>query len=182
MIQFLYLSTYEDASCMRPEGLFGPIQFNLKVFIAADKYDVPSLPEQAGAKFKIRMSELSSPEDFISTVRELYEDAFDITKDMRRFAIEAAVSHASSLFNRDSKVDKKDKKADTFRKVIADIPAFGAEVMAGLLTKFDKREETFPRATAYRCHFCKININVSRACGSSVAYCPYCKEKASQFW
>ncbi|KAK4503125.1 hypothetical protein PRZ48_006552 [Zasmidium cellare] len=165
VIQFLYLSTFEDIPSFWPDRVFGPIQFNLKVFMAADKYDIPHLADQARAKFKTRISRCGNAQDFISTVRELYEDELDITKEMRKSAIEAAVSHASRLFEQDSKANEKDDQTDTFHKLIYDIPTFGAEVMAGFLAKVGQLEQSLQGGLKYRCRLCNIGIEITGTWG-----------------
>lgn len=55
MTKFLSLSTYDDAHCMLAGSLFGPMQFNLKIFMAAKEFDVPWQAGLAGLKFSARV-------------------------------------------------------------------------------------------------------------------------------
>lgn len=49
LIRFLYLSTYDDGACTG--SVQGPIQFNLRMFIAVDKFDIPHLRQLAYKNF-----------------------------------------------------------------------------------------------------------------------------------
>ncbi|KAK4503126.1 hypothetical protein PRZ48_006553 [Zasmidium cellare] len=131
MINFMYHSTYSDEWFTTSQADCGPMAFNLKVFNAADLYDIPGLRKLAQAKLLSRLDEMASFEDFRDTIKVLYGDGEtppSATAIRRKVLAIAMEIYAPSANKRRNSV-----KGNSIDDLVEDYPVFGKELAVALL-------------------------------------------------
>lgn len=175
LVRFLYRGEYDDTFCKGAESPWGPKQFNLKMFIAADKYEIPDLACYAKHKFQDLLNKIGDAQqrqDFMRAVYDLYHEAPDSAAELRGKVIEAGVSASHVLFEDGLKTQQEPEQADlTFQQLVRDVPEFGDEVMLAL-SKFARKK------TVFECPHCNCKFSVTSVRCDLQVHCPYCKKWA----
>lgn len=187
MVQYFYLSDFSDEVWTDAGCPLGPIEFNVDMFIAADKYDIPDLAELAINNFYRHVKQFANRGDFIRAVRTLLARAPNVagTAQLRDKAIQAATLHAKTLLA-SSNDDAADNAADnanaaTFKSLIADFPDFVEAVMKKLADHGDeklKRQALEQSTTMMECNACGRIFPCSEDEDASTVLCPNC----GSFW
>lgn len=97
MLDFMYTSDYSDYSDAVPgdESHVLPMSFNIHVFTAADKYDMPALSRVAAAKFKTLAETKWATSEFIDIITDVYDCArADRNSIMRQIVVSVSQAHA----------------------------------------------------------------------------------------
>lgn len=147
MVKFLYRATYSDDWCKLPQAECGPMAFNLKVFSAADLYDIPGLGQLAKTKLLSRLEEMADVQDFRSTIKLMYKDG-EMPLDsaaIRGKVIELALrEHCGSVDPVTGAVE--DTAIDD---LMEDFPVFGKDLLVAFMERFtllredaEKREQS----------------------------------------
>ncbi|KAF2165467.1 hypothetical protein M409DRAFT_24317 [Zasmidium cellare ATCC 36951] len=186
LVRFLYLATYDTAFCKKTDSPLGPMQFNLKMFIAADKYDVPDFADYAKKKFLSELDKVDSPaeeQDFIRAVKELYKAGPTSAAELRAKAVEAGTSNAHILLENGLKMSSKSKGDDlTFHRLIRDFPDFGDPIVLTLSVAFAEKKKSFTSTLMCRCDACRNQFNMTWVRNDVKVYCPVCREPARRLY
>ncbi|KXT00476.1 hypothetical protein AC578_1917 [Pseudocercospora eumusae] len=160
MIDFFYLSDYDDEMGIRDAQPCSPIMFNVLVFTIADKYDVQPLVDLATEKFCQRAESEWRTTAFANAVRELWENAPEGDRKMQNKVLEVSSAHANGLLKEDY--------GQAFRKLVAEITLFGTQFQLATLN----RTRNFLTAhSTYRCKSCNRQFSALKGQGR---VCPYC--------
>lgn len=169
VVQYLYTSDYEHID--------GALTHDVKVYTLADKLDIPLLVEKASTRFCARAKNLWDTEGFAAAIREIYENAPERDRSMRRAVVEISANHAKQLLEQESGVE--------FRKVVGEIVTFGIEFQLAAMSvrkwQLDEQLWYYCNQTrkafavsqdpmdGYRCPFCNYNNDDFSPCHSKIS-------------
>lgn len=156
----------------------GTIEFNVKMFAAADKFCIDGLGHLAALHFGFRLSLFDDRQDFIRAAYELYRNAPDAGADateMREMAVEKATRNSYDLLTDER---SKDEEAVDFGQLLRDIPEFGQLVMVRLAAAFAEKHHIDTDARTYRCDRCRSCFTIADDPLQRKIKCPLCTEIA----
>lgn len=188
MIDFFYLSNYNGATSLKKDRNAGTLRFSVKMFTAADKFDIQGLGDFALANFNFLVERCSGlePQDFFSAIREVYTAAPSSAVDMRKQLVTKTICQPLVLFNKTS-----DNLASSpeFQKLIETIPSFGVEVVIALTAAMEEKKAEMEKLKrgfdgSYVCHCanCDVDFKVIGKCNVPDLCCPRCRKSAIRFW
>lgn len=126
MIVFLYQNKYDDRSCL------ARMHFNLEVFIAADKFNIPGLAELARKKLMYSLDEMADFRDFLATIQTLYRQVPFHAPGIREKVV--ALAKATSLPPGNIQPDP--AKTQAIDCLVNEVPNFGKELLVALAQHF----------------------------------------------
>lgn len=188
LVKFLYLGSYDDSFSKTLGSPWGSMQFNIKVLIAADKYDIPDLGDYASQKLLARLPRvnLKNPagkQDFLHAVYELYQEGPASATKLRDELKEVGISNSHALFADDfKKSDDGNEETLAFHKLIRDVPEFGDQVMVTLSAAFAEKKKDSVGTSTYRCDTCQTQFVMTHGRYDLKVYCPHCKGPAKKLW
>jgi len=103
MIKFMYEEDYCDGSNTTEDGDQGaakPLVLSTKLYIIADKYDVPALKELAKRKYETAVSHRWDLTSFITSLELMYNHTPESDRLLKDVAIRAGTDHLIKLVNR----------------------------------------------------------------------------------
>lgn len=160
-------------SAKATERSLGTIEFNVRVYIMADKYDMPILARMACEKFKDRAEEIWNEPEFAAVVGEIYNIETGSKEQLREVAVEVCKLHCLGIF-------AKKNKASQLLQLMRTVPEFGAD-LAGILAAECIESASGLRLLMnerrYRCDEpdCAKSFVVNHhRTVDAVAHCPYC--------
>lgn len=189
VIDFFYLSGYNNKKNIAIQGsLLGPLQFSVKMYTAADKFDICGLGDLALHDFNVLVEQTSCmpPSEFISTIYEVYELAPNGETTMRNQMVSKTISQALFLFGKPSQTLP---SSPQFQKLIMDLPSFGTEVVLALTARVEEKmaemevlKKGFTGSETSHCPHCEVDFKVAKELKGEILYCPRCKKSAIRFW
>lgn len=116
MLHFLYRCDYDSSgNDQRPVS---PMLFNIKVYTAADKYDIPPLKSCARKKFDKVVDTCWDMDDFAHAITLIYSSTPPTDRGLRDIVVDVAHEHLKELL-----------KKDKFFRVLEETPGFAADII-----------------------------------------------------
>lgn len=179
MLLYLYLADYDDDTLDRPpydaEHVPGPLEFNVLMFIAGDKYDIPELSQLANDKFCDQAKEVEQQvwsSDLLGAVHQICSNTLQMpaASTLRKTAVALTVRRARRLLS----ANTTEPNGVTLMDLIGKMPDF-AEAIIGQLA--DTGEEEKPGTESRVCSNCCTMFHIRRSGDMGIwpCYCAYCK-------
>ncbi|KAK4503124.1 hypothetical protein PRZ48_006551 [Zasmidium cellare] len=185
LVRFLYLAKYDAKFCKTTESPWGPMQFHLKMFIAADKYDIQDLAGYAKQEFLSKLERVDSPadrRDFIHAVYELYQASPASETELRAKAVEVGTSNSYVLLDDGLKEEDGKENDLTFHRLLREIPEFGDQVVVALSAAFAEKKKNSVGTATYRCEGCRSQFVITNGRCDVKIHCPECRKAARKLW
>ncbi|KAE8446182.1 hypothetical protein EG329_012407 [Mollisiaceae sp. DMI_Dod_QoI] len=100
LIQFLSKETFDDEASTNEVSEDSHLTIYTKVYVLAEKYDIPSLKELATSKFKKAVAPEWNPDSLATSLELMYTELPDSDLMLKKVAIEAASEHIGELVDR----------------------------------------------------------------------------------
>ncbi|KAG4433159.1 hypothetical protein IFR05_011372 [Cadophora sp. M221] len=92
--------------------------FNVKMYVVADKYDIPGLKCLAKKKFEKAVKLFWNSTGFSEAAKFLWENTVEWDRDLRDVVIKSAASNIETLLDRGEFVELMDTRGDVCRRIL----------------------------------------------------------------